>query len=842
MAKKKQNNRDDFTPTTVNKLGKRVGFVCSNPGCRIHTVGPNEASDKTSNIGKAAHICAAAENGPRYDPNMTPAQRSGIDNGIWLCGNCHDIVDTDPVKYPAELLRQWKQQAEDAASNRLGKPVETAAKNVRQFPLQAPAIPLTDFVEGSRDTEIAALRESLEKDGIVFLWGFGGMGKSETAIKLALGMEPKGGVFLMHYQNSMRDTILKLNFDGYKLYATPSTNTPETFAEADLRQRMKMLKEGYRDAILIVDNFDVEGKSLADLQSEPAYQELVTGGFKLIFTTRYPVNRPEWEIRPLTPEYRLKLMRNLSQGIRATDEELLELIDAVDGHTLTLALMAKTLKASLRITPKLMLEALKNNSLDELKSRAVSSDKDRDTTQRRIEAHLATLFDLSKLDDNARTVLACATLLPDGGFEPNLFLDCLPDEQQEALERLTEINWLTLKDGLITIHPVMRQVCRITLKPDDTVCGPFLEELWKQYDEYAYDAKKYQQMAECFAVATDTLGSQNAWYPNHAGRLFCYLGQNDSGLNYFEKAVELVENYDPENGEMLGTVWNDIGYVLGELGNYTDSLVYYEKALQIRCSTLDENHIDLSQSYGNIGSAYSILGDHKNALLFSQKALDILKRANPCNQASLAKAYGNVASEYIFLNEDQIALDFAQESLRICEDVLLPNHPDLASAYDRVGVAHNRLENYELALSFKRKALEIRITALPNNHPDLALSYYSISSTYSKLSAYEEALRYSQLSLTIREAILNTNHPDLAWSYRGVGIDHLNLRHKKDGEIMLLKAKEIWISSLPAGHPNLTLIYNDLAGFYSFYGPNNEARKYKRLARENETFSSEISQ
>lgn len=791
MAKKKQNNRDDFTSTTVTKLGKRVGFLCSNPDCRILTVGPNEISDKTTNIGKAAHITAASPDGPRYDPDMTPAQRKGIDNGIWLCGNCHDKVDADAVRYPAELLRQWKKDAEDAASNRLGKPVDTAKKNVRQFPLQAPAIPLTDFVEGSRDNEIAALRESLEKEGIVFLWGFGGMGKSETAIKLALGMEPKGGVFLMHYQNSMRDTILKLNFDGYKLYATPSTNTPETFAAADLRQRMKMLKEGYRDAILIVDNFDVEGKSLSDLQSEPAYQELVSGGFKLIFTTRYPVNRPEWEIRPLTPEYRLKLMRNLSQGIRATDEELLELIDAVDGHTLTLALMAKTLKASLRITPKLMLDALKNNSLEELKSRAVSSDKDRDTTQRRIEAHLATLFDLSKLDEDARTVLACATLLPDGGFEPNLFLDCLPDKQQEALEKLTDINWLTLMDGLITIHPVMRQVCRISLKPDDTVCGPFLEELWKQYDKKEYDAKKFQQMAECFAVATNTLGSRNAWYPERGGYLFIQVARFDAALEYCKKALTLVHLYDPNNSEMLTTVWNDIGVSYRWLGNALSALEFTEKALKIRKKVLPEDHPDLLRSYSNSATLYCELNNHDKALEYAETVLQIRQR---------------------ILSED---------------------HPDLAMSYDQLGSVLSTLGKHQKALEFRKKALEIRRRVLPQNHPDLALSYNNIGATYSYLGDYLNNLEYNKKALDIQKQVLPKDHPELARSYRNVGIVYIALRHFKEGLAMLLNAKDIRERISLIGHPELTRIYGDLAWAYSITGPKSEMRKYQRLAEEN---------
>ena len=790
MAKKKNNNRDDFSQTVVKHLGNRVNHICSNPDCQVVTVGPKATPEKASVIGKAAHITAAAEGGPRYDANLTPAQRSGIDNGIWLCANCHDKVDADPVRYPAELLRAWKQQAEDTAANRFGKPIGNV-QNPHRFPLKAPAILLEEFVPGSRDTELAALRTSLERENTVYLWGFGGMGKTETAIRLAHDLAPADKIFLMHYQNSMRETILKLNFEGYKLYATEATNTPETYAEADLCQRMKMLKDGYRDAILIVDNFDVEGKTLDELRSEPACRELLSGGFRLIFTTRSPLPRPDWEIKAMTREYQLKLMRNHTPNICATDAELEALIDAVDGHTLTLSLMAKTLQSSLRVTPKSMLEALKSNRLEELRSREVISNKDRDLTQRRIENHLATLFDLSNLGVDAKTVLACATLLPDGGMEPTLFLDCLQDTQQDALEALIENNWLTRKEGLLSIHPVMRQVCRMALKPDEVVCGAFLEELWKQYDNKLYDASRFKQMGDCFALATDNLNSLNPWYPNHAGRLYSYVGLNDLGLACFKKAVELVEAHDPDNGEMLGTVWNDVAYSYNELGNHSRALELDQSALDIRKKSLPPDHPDLAQSYLNIGNAYSNLGNHDKALELCQTALDIYKK------------------------------------------ILPTDHPDLARSYSSVGAEYSHLGNHNKALELNQTALDIRRRVLPPDHPDLASSYCNLGSEYGYLGNHRKALELKKTALDIHTNILPENHPHLATSHHQIAICLWNAGKKKEVLPHLLKAKEIREHALPPGHPDLTRIYDDLAQMYASTGHQKDARRYRRLAEEN---------
>lgn len=72
-------------------------------------MGPSDESPTaTSSIGTAAHICAAAPGGRRYDSDMTPDQRAGIGNGIWLCANHGRLVDTDVVTYTVEVLKQYK--------------------------------------------------------------------------------------------------------------------------------------------------------------------------------------------------------------------------------------------------------------------------------------------------------------------------------------------------------------------------------------------------------------------------------------------------------------------------------------------------------------------------------------------------------------------------------------------------------------------------------------------------------------------------------------------------------------------------------------------------------------
>lgn len=108
-------NRDEFTEKTKLQIAKRAGWLCSDPSCRRTTIGSNSDGNGEINLGTAAHICAAAPGGPRYDPNQLPAQRRSPDNGIWMCKLHGTAVDAKDSKFTVELLHQWKALAQKAS-------------------------------------------------------------------------------------------------------------------------------------------------------------------------------------------------------------------------------------------------------------------------------------------------------------------------------------------------------------------------------------------------------------------------------------------------------------------------------------------------------------------------------------------------------------------------------------------------------------------------------------------------------------------------------------------------------------------------------------------------------
>lgn len=112
LASTLMSKRDEFSLATKRTLAIRAAHFCSNPQCLRLTAGPHSDEGKSVSTGHAAHIHAAAPNGPRFEELQTPAQRRSIANSIWLCRSCGDAVDKDAAQYDVGTLRQWKRDHE----------------------------------------------------------------------------------------------------------------------------------------------------------------------------------------------------------------------------------------------------------------------------------------------------------------------------------------------------------------------------------------------------------------------------------------------------------------------------------------------------------------------------------------------------------------------------------------------------------------------------------------------------------------------------------------------------------------------------------------------------------
>ena len=707
-------------------------------------------------------------------------------------------------------------------------------------------LPLSESFVG-REREVEELHRMTNSQEPVYICGMGGMGKTQVAIRYAQQYTPPKGSYFVHYtlphdteKEAMRETILHMHIDGYHFRGRNTDSREEEYQE-----RLKILAEEYCGALLIVDNFEWPGKSLEELQSEKSFQDLTKLGIKLILTTRYSVKSNAVKLGPLSEQELLHLMKISYTDGDAEENDLQALIREVNGHTLMVELMAKTMDSSWGIiTPQDMLNNLRRSELKEMESPSVVAEKDGRFTQARLYEHLRMLFSMTGMTEKVRNVLSYATLLPNDGMSKSLFMSGMGNIQGEGskdanqiVKNLVDHRWLYYgRMNRLMIHPVIREVCREELNPSDSSCGEFLERLRQELKEWTqhgrYDKDQYSQLAKCYSVAADNLEDRKGNWELLAGWLWHRLGQHPTALHYELRLVDKFEKDPSTDRRDLSTAYSNVGSSYGDMGDNLKALEYKKKALVILEKTPMADYRSLARAYNNLGSTCSRLGNHEKALEYQVKALSIQEQILQGGHPGLAVSYSNVGLIYRAMGDREKALEYAWKAMEIREKALSADHPDLARSYDNIGIAYGELGDYAKAMEYLKKALGIREKVLPRHHPDLARSYTNMAGVYQAWQDWKRALEYQLKALIIQENILPNDHPDLLQSYENVATAYRAVGDRGKSLEYLLKVILIQQESLSPEHMMLARSYCNVASLYEQMEALQKAQDYYLKSRE----------
>ncbi|CAF3487457.1 unnamed protein product [Rotaria sp. Silwood1] len=113
------------------------------------------------------------------------------------------------------------------------------------------------------------------------------------------------------------------------------------------------------------------------------------------------------------------------------------------------------------------------------------------------------------------------------------------------------------------------------------------------------------------------------------------------------------------------------------------------------------------------------------------------------------------------------ALESFEKCLSIWQKTSPENHSYLAIAFSSIGDVHRLMGDYEKALTFHRNAINIQEN-VQCNPLDCSATYINLGETYREMKDYSTALTYYQKGLDIREKKLPKNHPDLAVVYHNL--------------------------------------------------------------------------
>ena len=108
------------TPETIRRLFLLSGNQCAFQGC-VHPI----ITEEGTYVGEICHICAAEEEGERFDPVQTNEDRRQFDNLLLMCHD-HHVITNDVAEYSVERMRQLKADHESRFMRGLADIMESA--------------------------------------------------------------------------------------------------------------------------------------------------------------------------------------------------------------------------------------------------------------------------------------------------------------------------------------------------------------------------------------------------------------------------------------------------------------------------------------------------------------------------------------------------------------------------------------------------------------------------------------------------------------------------------------------------------------------------------------------
>lgn len=426
------------------------------------------------------------------------------------------------------LMEIWNLEREKIAQISqyldIKKPVISQVEHQPTHRLQKVPDNKSYFVPEGRKREMEKLKELVNdprNTRVIFISGVGGIGKTDLAIWLANTWYPDKPKYFLSYMiptaeeaqkgmMGMKKTILNANFSNH-----PNGNfTPED----EYKKKMGYIEEEYRDAVLIVDNFDWPGKTLGELFNEKLFdeeecvekvcQKLIDSCAHVIFTTRCSLeDRAGITVGSANKDSLLTLIKSRCSSV--SDANIIELSELVDGHILAVELMAKTMEKSWKRIDTEKLRKMIHEGTEDIKKYPKVERKYRyngKSEKKKLHEHLRGLFALKSLTQVETRIMSCAMLMHKNGMDGLAFLDIIEfvdEEAMDSLNRLVEMGWLVRENesNFVRMDPMIAIVCRRVLKFDPELCEKFLDEIWEHHNSLDTDSEERLALAVCFEQA-----------------------------------------------------------------------------------------------------------------------------------------------------------------------------------------------------------------------------------------------------------------------------------------------------------------------------------------------------
>lgn len=641
-----------------------------------------------------------------------------------------------------------------------------------------------------RKNELSVLKKKFdETNKIVLVSGIGGVGKSTFA-----------KAFIVQNFNTY-DHIVWIDVQKDNL-------NPKTIAEA-FSNNITLLKNinlefeselSIEDKLSIILNRiqNIEGKNILIIDNVSnkivRYNDFLpaSSNWNILLTSREKILcYSTMDLKVLDNYYAKELFYKYYKI--EENERIVDILNYIDNHTLTIELLAKTANKRNLSTQSLII-ALEKEGLNISKVAKVTINHNKQAEPVNPFEYLISIFSISNLENSQQELLMYFSVLPSKfiSYEDLKLIFCIPDNDNDFFEDINELvskGWLAIESFSYQMHQVVQEVLRKKFNPNIESCKKIINSITN-------------------IITID--------YNESYLKILPYLSVADSVISRIYKKQE-----------EFTTLLNNTAVIHLNNGNHDLAIKYYKELINV---------IDEEKAYEiniNLGVCYISIGEFSLALKYNLKSISILESTNESDFTNLALCYNNIAENYRKLGEINEALKYNLKALKYFEKSER-NRPssdaELATIYNNLSSTYSTLENRELSLKYGLKTIELREKALESNHPLLAQAYNNVGVDYEKIGLLDKSNYYHLKALNIREAIFKTDHYDLAETYNNFAQLLMLLNRTEDSINYHEKSIRIRLNVLPKYHPEIALAYNNLGGLYMEIGDFTKSKEYLELA------------
>ncbi|MBR5718333.1 MAG: tetratricopeptide repeat protein, partial [Clostridia bacterium] len=439
------------------------------------------------------------------------------------------------------------------------------------------------------------VRKKLE-EGVVLIYDWGGMGKTEFANKLGASYYQRKS-FMLNCANGVDAALADCCAGAGKAFDERRNAVIEQIRE----------KFG-ADTLFVFDN--VGKKEDVDLInmyfSQAPCRKLITSRRALgERTIKIPLGAlDEAEAVELFKKYHAK-----DEYTDAENGCITDIVRRSGRHALTLKLLAKTCNAA-DIGVDEMLSRMEREGFDI----GIAETVEHGGSDEVFIEHMKKLFDITGVlneDAGFEALFKKLCVLDVTNADKRMLMTWCGESDLNRLNRLAKLGWLRDDKGF-TMHNVVSEVLRQKLHPtfadiENTaqVLNDELDAAWND-DKLRYTPQPAQAQTVALLKAFEKKEKKKLLgdIALRAGLLSEEQGSYENALWLDKRGVEIYETVLSDDSTGLATAYNNIAGVYDDKGKYDHALEYHEKALTIKEKVLGREHPDTATSYNNIAGVY----------------------------------------------------------------------------------------------------------------------------------------------------------------------------------------------------------------------------------------------